>query len=283
MKTWIAGFILSISMPASLRADVINVGLASGNSGEIALLPMNFVNTHEIVAMQFDLEFNEAAMTIGSPGVTDDTSTFVAESREVETGRRRVVLFSRDNSSLPNAPILEIPVTLTAPAPAPGLALTITNVIITDRRGRSFVPAVNGGAWEAWLENHFSAIERADPQISGDVADPDGDGMGNFLEFLTATHPRQSESHPTFGIVRETNPTDGKVYERFTFNVAKYLSTEVVSVESTTDLVQWTDTGVILVATGVESGLTREMEAKVEVGNEARRFFRMKGERAPTP
>jgi hypothetical protein len=42
----------------------------------------------------------------------------------------------------------------------------------------------------AWLKTHFTAAERANPQISGDDADPDQDGLSNAYERVFALNPR---------------------------------------------------------------------------------------------
>lgn len=43
---------------------------------------------------------------------------------------------------------------------------------------------------EAWRTKFFSALELADATVSGDQADPDGDGNPNLLEFGQGTNPR---------------------------------------------------------------------------------------------
>lgn len=48
----------------------------------------------------------------------------------------------------------------------------------------------------AWLEAHFTPAEQADPEVSGDDADPDGDGSHNGDEFRFQTDPRDPASKP---------------------------------------------------------------------------------------
>ena len=52
-------------------------------------------------------------------------------------------------------------------------------------RGLTAVPAR-----PAWLAAHFSPAEQAEPSVSGDDADPDGDGHSNFLEYALGSDPR---------------------------------------------------------------------------------------------
>jgi hypothetical protein len=45
-----------------------------------------------------------------------------------------------------------------------------------------------------WRQRCFSQDELNDPLISGDEADPDGDGVCNRQEYLAGTNPREAES-----------------------------------------------------------------------------------------
>ena len=53
---------------------------------------------------------------------------------------------------------------------------------------------------QAWKDTHFTAAEIADPSISGDSADPDGDGLGNLLEYVFNRDPRQREQSPVMTV-----------------------------------------------------------------------------------
>ncbi len=55
---------------------------------------------------------------------------------------------------------------------------------------------VTGGAdpYELWKNQNFTAGELADPQISGDSADPDGDTFTNQQEYIAGTKPKDAAS-----------------------------------------------------------------------------------------
>ncbi len=53
---------------------------------------------------------------------------------------------------------------------------------------------VSGDDYEDWKAAHFTAAELLDPAISGDTADPDGDGHTNYEEYLADTDPRDPDS-----------------------------------------------------------------------------------------
>lgn len=49
--------------------------------------------------------------------------------------------------------------------------------------------ADDGQSYHAWMAEHFNAVQLADAGISGDLADADGDGLGNLLEYVTGGDP----------------------------------------------------------------------------------------------
>ncbi len=53
---------------------------------------------------------------------------------------------------------------------------------------------VSGLDYAGWRALHFPGAEMEDPAISGDDADPDGDGQSNRNEFLSGTDPRDPDS-----------------------------------------------------------------------------------------
>lgn len=57
-------------------------------------------------------------------------------------------------------------------------------------------------AFDSWRSTHFTPLELANSSISGDLADPDKDGLNNLLEFGLGLSPTigSRESAPTNGI-----------------------------------------------------------------------------------
>jgi hypothetical protein len=48
---------------------------------------------------------------------------------------------------------------------------------------------------EAWRSIHFGA-SATNPDIAGDAADPDGDGLNNLLEYTNGTDPLAADATP---------------------------------------------------------------------------------------
>ncbi len=90
----------------------------------------------------------------------------------------------------------------------------------------------------AWLDAHFSPAEQADPQVSGDGEDPDGDGVSNADEFRFQTDPRDASDKP---LLRGSIVEDGGM-KRVVFDTAWPLDAEgcTMVVETTEDLDEWT-------------------------------------------
>ncbi|MCF7674693.1 MAG: hypothetical protein K9M97_05070, partial [Akkermansiaceae bacterium] len=49
--------------------------------------------------------------------------------------------------------------------------------------------------YEVWRATHFTVAEWLNPDVSGDLADPDRDGIPNLLEYLQALDPKVSDAH----------------------------------------------------------------------------------------
>jgi hypothetical protein len=76
--------------------------------------------------------------------------------------------------------------------------------------------------YQQWLETHFSEEELEDPAISGEDADPDGDGLGNKAEWKCGTDPRDPDSVfdisagtfiPDSGYLIQFPVVSGKMYQ----------------------------------------------------------------------
>ncbi|WP_175414791.1 PQQ-dependent sugar dehydrogenase [Nibricoccus aquaticus] len=87
----------------------------------------------------------------------------------------------------------------------------------------------------AWQVANFNAVELGQPSVSGDAADPDGDGVSNLLEYAFDLNPRVSSA----ALLPQAVVIDGATKLRLEFERMRSELTYVVEVS--TDLVSWND------------------------------------------
>lgn len=87
-----------------------------------------------------------------------------------------------------------------------------------------------------WMGATFPG--QSDPAVVGPEADPDGDGRSNLLEYFLGTNPTLSDEPDAI-----TTTDDGAGHEVFRFRMAKTIPDLSYTVQQSTDLVTWTETG----------------------------------------
>jgi hypothetical protein len=105
---------------------------------------------------------------------------------------------------------------------------------------------VFAGPYDEWKAANFTAAELNDPSISGDNADPDGDGRSNLLEYAMGSNPRVSDAptndEPVYSI------SGNQLVITYVRNVGA--PDLIYRVEVSTDMLTWTfgDTSVGFIA-----------------------------------
>ncbi|QJE95783.1 PQQ-dependent sugar dehydrogenase [Luteolibacter luteus] len=113
----------------------------------------------------------------------------------------------------------------------------------------------------SWLSAYFDADEEADLLISGDMADPDQDGLVNLLEYAFDFDPEADSSSSLPKLLKNGNSAT------LTFPVPR--SSLNYTVERSTDLASW---GTVGVTTSVSSGI---LTASCPIGGSAEVFLRI--------
>jgi hypothetical protein len=119
----------------------------------------------------------------------------------------------------------------------------------------------------AWQGIHFTPEETA---ISGPAADADGDGVGNLLEYLFSSNPREADRSvlPVLGV------EDG--YLTLTYTRAAGTEDVTVTVLTSGDLGDWQPNAVFLRdRTGYEGTIRRTFRDAVPMTEGMRRFLRI--------
>jgi len=136
-------------------------------------------------------------------------------------------------------------------------------------------------AFTTWQATHFSSAEIADSALSGDNADPDGDGLANLAEFALGKNPRQADASAAWTTAVQT--VGGVDYLTISFRRRAPALDLAYAVHSSADLAAWS-AGPVQVGSAVANGDGTETVTyrdTVAVGSGARRFLRVQVNRTP--
>jgi hypothetical protein len=108
--------------------------------------------------------------------------------------------------------------------------------VITNSEGSvTSAAATLGVARTAWHLMHFTAEQLASTAVSGDAADPDGDGVYNILEYAFDLDPFANSA----ALLPQAVTIDGGTKMRLEFDQLR--SDLTYTVEASSDLVAWDD------------------------------------------
>jgi hypothetical protein len=93
--------------------------------------------------------------------------------------------------------------------------------------------------WDDWRFNRFTAVELADDAISGEAADPDGDGLPNLLEYAFHFDPKLADESRGFTGALEPHPSTSADHLVLTFNRRLAPTDLIYRVEVSSDLLMW--------------------------------------------
>jgi hypothetical protein len=88
---------------------------------------------------------------------------------------------------------------------------------LLDRTDGEMFKVVPLSAWDLWRAARFTAAELADPTVSGDNGDPDGDFNTNLFEYVADTNPQIPNVPP---VVAGTMVVTGQTHATLTLNKA---------------------------------------------------------------
>jgi len=123
--------------------------------------------------------------------------------------------------------------------------------------------------WLTWRNAEFTPTELANPAVSGETADPEGDGLGNLLEYAFKLPPKNASTSPV--TVSQLDPD--ALYVTFPLNVNA--SDLLIAVQHCPDLASWTDSGVTYELLGVVGGVQTIRARVPRSAPDPRRFIRV--------
>ena len=159
-----------------------------------------------------------------------------------------------------------VTLTLVPSANFTGTSLSNATIVILDR-------PIN-----VWRRASFTPAELADPSTSGDLADPDHDGLSNLMEYALGLPPKD----PTTANRPHASVATG--YLTLTYTRAKAAADVSLVVEQSNDLATWhSGTNYVQQVSVVDQGSTQliTMQTLVPVGASAANFVRLHATRLP--
>lgn len=130
-----------------------------------------------------------------------------------------------------------------------------------------------GQDFATWKSSKFTTGELADPTISGDNADPDGDGASNFLEFALGGQPKDAGSRIL--PVTQIETIDNEKYLTITVTKPADLLGVTHVPQVSGDLVTW-QSGNTATTTITNTATTLKVRDNVPMSAGAKRFIRLK-------
>ncbi len=133
----------------------------------------------------------------------------------------------------------------------------------------------------AWKRARFTVAQLASTAVSGDAADPDGDGRPNRLEYLFNTNPLLAETSGEAATALEWLPPaglGGAARLALSYRRQRYATDLVVTYEASADCATWTTFTPSATTTTYVDGLTDRVTVETPFTAE-RRFLRVRVDR----
>ena len=125
--------------------------------------------------------------------------------------------------------------------------------------------------YEQWrrVGDRFTEAERADRAVGGPLADPDGDGRPNLLEYAFGAEPRLADAAPGAPVIALNDATPGLAFTRLADPLLVY------RVESSADLASWSEIWTSTGAANLAGPVSVPAPAPLSPA-EPRRFLRLR-------
>jgi hypothetical protein len=248
------------NISATETLDLTDVSFIDGINFDFSTESITSLAPGEIVLVVKNLAAFEARYGTNLP-VTGEYS-----DSKFSNGGERVVLSYAGSVELHNFSYDDLPpwpagadgsgpsLSLIDPASAPNHSLAANWTASAEAMGS---PGVNSGTCETiaeWNNAHFSVAQLADPNLSGELADADADGIINLLEYAFDTSPALPHALSSLLSAQVVNE-GGADYLSISFRRRICRLHLTYTVESSLDLLTW------------ESGPTHTMELVPPVDN----------------
>ena len=114
---------------------------------------------------------------------------------------------------------------------------------------------------QAWKNTRFTSVELGNSQVCSDLADPDGDGLPNLLEYAFNRQPKQSEQSPAVSSSFASVSSTSYIYLSFPRN--RNATDVVLSCECSTNLKSWNPVSAEIVSSTITNFETEQLTIRV--------------------
>ena len=283
MKRW--GCLAAVLTLNAAAQDTLVLQDLQAAPGAAARWPVALKGASPVTGLQFDISYTAGQLTVTAAAPAGATPVPLTAAREIAPGKTRVVVSNPGNQPLTKGVVLDAAALIASGAPAGGPGFAVSNVILALADGtRVSAPGVEYGPVSAWKTQYFTPAELAAGLITGDDADPDGDGIPNLLEYGTGGNPRLpgAGERPVAGVV--TRVVNGSLQMVLTMDFRQAIAAPGITLtpEVSENLLLWSP-GPAAVATGAGNGTSVPMRVEVPAGDAREKFLRLKVTRKATP
>ena len=120
----------------------------------------------------------------------------------------------------------------------------------------------------SWIDRYFTSSEKLDASVSGDLSDPNNNGIPNLIEYAMDTDPRSASTNAQPLLSTESG------FICLTYRKSSSASDVTLTVQESTDRQIWTTASVIEEILA-DDGSARVIKAKVPIGTETQKYLRL--------
>ncbi len=124
----------------AIGATDFTVGIVNGSAGGQVLIPVDLTSGDQPIGVQFDIVYDGSVLV--SDPVLDGAAAaaHTIESNAVNSGRRRVVIYSDTNAVIGDGVIIEIPFTVAVGSYGTMQVVDLVSVLVSDSSGQPIAP-----------------------------------------------------------------------------------------------------------------------------------------------
>jgi hypothetical protein len=132
----------------NIASPTLTIGQGTGDQNTSGLVPVSFSDEDPIVAMQFDVQFDDTLLEVRPVLLQTLSTNQIVISGQPANGVQRVVIYSLNNAPLPNGVLLNLQFRAGFFAQNGTAALTPANVILANAAAQRLGPVtLNSGSF----------------------------------------------------------------------------------------------------------------------------------------